>query len=40
MVKGTVDTIAEGIVKKITRIDLDAGCKVKSQGIDVLTAIT
>ena len=36
----TVKTVTEGIVKKIARIDLDAGRKVKAKGVNVFAALT
>ena len=35
----TVKTVTEGIVKKIARIDLDAGRKVKAKGVNVFAAL-
>ncbi len=35
MMKGTIEAVSEGIVKQIARIDLNAGCKVKSKGINM-----
>ena len=39
MMERTVKTVTEGIVKKIARIDLDAGRKVKAKGVNVFAAL-
>ena len=35
-----VKAVPEGIVKKIARIDLDAGRKVKAKGVNVIATLT
>ena len=40
MMERTVKTVTEGIVKKIARIDLNAGRKVKAKGVNVFAALT